>query len=180
MVWYLENIDSCCVKNSLHMIKFNLFTMHSNCSINPHVVLKKRMELVDKPGCKLAVWKQFGLNYDEEKHPVIDRQMFGKVAACNSNKFNLIAHLQNNHPTNYTNFAKQNVWKGKQDQSNKSTFQQKSITEVLVSTKHTIKKATSVWSLLTHVAYCIAKDMLPMYSIEKQSFRSMFATFNKR
>ena len=70
--------------------------------------------------------------------------MFGKVAACNSNKFNLIAHLQNNHPTNYTNFAKQNVWKGKQDQSNKSTFQQKSITEVLVSTKHTIKKATSV------------------------------------
>ena len=30
------------------------------------------MELVDKPGCKSAMWKHFGLKCDEEKWPVID------------------------------------------------------------------------------------------------------------
>ena len=73
--------------------------------------------------------------------------MFGKVAACNSNNFNLIAHLQNNHPTNYTNFAKQNVWKAKQDQSNKSVFQQKSITEVLVSNQAYNRKSNKCMKL---------------------------------
>ena len=62
------------------------------------------MELVDKPGCKSAVWKYFGLKCDEEKRPVIDghafcRQCKNKVAARNGNTSNLIAHLRNNRPT---------------------------------------------------------------------------------
>ena len=37
---------------------------------------KVQMKLVDKPGCKSAVWKYFGLKCDEEKCPVIDGHAF--------------------------------------------------------------------------------------------------------
>ena len=98
------------------------------------------MELVDKHGCKSAVWKYFDLKCDEEKRPVNDGHAFcqqckNKVATHNGNTSNLIAHLRNNHPTIYADFAKQKAEKAKQHPSNKSIPQQLSITEALISSQ---------------------------------------------
>ena len=130
---------------------------------------------MDKPGCKSAVWKYFGLKCDEEKRPVIDghalcRQCKNKVAARNGNTSNLIAHLRNNHPTIYADFAKQKAEKAKQHPSNKSAPQQISITEALISSQPYDQKSKKWMELTNSVTYCIAKDMLSMYSVEKPGF----------
>ena len=97
-------------KNQLPSIYFIWIQGFSPAVVLLHVlyILKKQMELVDKPGYKSAVWKYFGLRCDV----VIDwhefcRERKGKVAAHNGNTSNFIAHLRNNHPTIYANF-----WKG--------------------------------------------------------------------
>ena len=128
------------------------------------------MELVDKPGCKSAMWKYFGLKCDEEKRHVIDghalcRQCKNEVAARNGNTSNLIAHLPNNHPTINADFAKQKAEKAKQHPSNKSAPQQLSITEVLISNQPYNIKSKKWMEFTNSVTYCIAKDMLPMYSV---------------
>ena len=144
------------------------------------------MELVDKPGCKSEVWKYFGLKCNEEKRPVIDgyafcRECKAKVAARSGNTSNLIAHLRNNHPTIYAAFSKQKTETAKHSQSSKSTAsQQKSITEVLVSSQPYDRKSKKWMELTNSVTFCIAKDMLPMYSVEKPGFQRMLATFDKR
>ena len=143
------------------------------------------MELVGKPGCKSAVWKHFGLRCDEEKRPIIDGYAFcqeckNKVAARNGNTSKLIAHLRNNHQNIYAVFAKQKAVKAKQNQSASATSQQKSITEALVSSQPYDRKSKKWMELTNSVTYCIAKDMLPMYTVEKPGFRRMLAVFDKR
>ena len=151
--------------------------------------MKKLMELVEKPGCKSEVWKYFGLKCDEEKRPVMDgyafcRECKNKVAARSGNTSNLIAHLRNNHPTIYAAFSKQKTETAKHNESSKSAAsgasQQKSITEALVSSQPYDRKSKKWMELTNSVTFCIAKDMLPMYSVEKPGFRRMLATFDKR
>ena len=142
------------------------------------------MELVDKPGCKSAVWKHFSLRCDEEKRPVIYgyafcRECKNKIATHNGNTSNLIVHLRNNHPNIYTVFAKQKAAKAKQNQSTSATSQQKSITETLVSSQPYDQKSKKWMKLTNSITYCIAKDMLSMYTVEKPGFRRMLAVFDK-
>ena len=58
--------------------------------------------------------------------------------------------------------------------------QQKSITEALVSSQPYDRKSKKWMELTNSVTFCIAKDMLPMYSVEKPGFRRMLTTFDKR
>ena len=158
----------------------------AHATLHVFVVFIKQMELVDKPGSKLAVWKFFGIKCDEEERPIIDghafcRQCKAKVAARSGNTSNLIVHLRNNHPTIYADFVKQKAEKekAKPDQSKKSATQ-KSITEALISSQPYDHKSKKWMELTKSVTYCVAKDMLPMYSVEKPGFRRMLATFDKR
>ena len=130
------------------------------------------MELLDRPGSKSTVWKYFGLKSDEEKRPVIDgyafcRECKSKVAARSGNTSNLITHLPNNHPTIYAAFAKQ---KTEMTKSQSTALQQKSITEALVSSQPYDRKSKKWTELTNSVTFCIAKDILPMYSMEKPGF----------
>ena len=69
--------------------------------------------------------------------------------------------------------------KAKPDQSNKSATQQKSITETLISSQPYDCKSKKWMELTNSVTYCVAKDMLPMYSVEKPGFQRILATFDK-
>lgn len=88
---------------SLQYIKNLVAQQKIYYSFNLHVVLKKWkwMELVDKPSYKSAVWKHFSPRCDEKKCPVIYGYLLSwecknRVAACNENTSNQIAHLQKN------------------------------------------------------------------------------------
>ena len=48
----------------------------------------------------------------------------------------------------------------------------------LLAANFTIKKARNGWNYTNSVTYCIAKDMLPMCSVEKPGFRKMLAEFD--
>ena len=58
--------------------------------------------------------------------------------------------------------------------------QQISITEALISSQPYDRKSKKWMELTNSVTYRIAKDMLPMYSVEKPGFRRMLAEFDKR
>ena len=140
------------------------------------------MELVDKPGCKSAVW--VGLKCDEEKLPVIDgyafcRQYKNKVIVHNGNTLNHITYLQNNHSTIYANFAKQRLRRLSSTIVIKAPHNNYQLQRHLLAANLTIKKARNKWNLLIQLCTVLQRDMLPMYSIEKPGFQSMLAEIDK-
>ena len=145
------------------------------------------MELVDKPGGKSVVWKYFALRSDETtKQPINDgyaycRQCKKKVAARNGNTSNLISHLRYNHPSVYAEFTTLKTDKDKAGNSvTHGTHSQPSIEEALMSSQSYDNKSKKWVELTNAVTYCIAKDMLPLYTVEKAGFRKMLAALDKR
>ena len=61
----------------------------------------------------------------------------------------------------------------------KSAPQQISISEAFISSQPYDCKSKKWMKLTNSVTYCIAKDMLPMYRVEKPRFRRMLAEFDK-
>ncbi|XP_065889309.1 E3 SUMO-protein ligase ZBED1-like [Dysidea avara] len=60
------------------------------------------------------------------------------------------------------------------------THSQPSIEEALMSSLSYDNKSKKWVELTNAVTYCIAKDMLPLYTVEKARFRKMLAAFDKR
>ena len=94
------------------------------------------------------------------------------MAARNGNTSNLILHLRYNHPSVYAEFTTQKTDKDKVGNSvTHGTHSQPSIEEALMSSQSYDNKSKKWVELTNAVTYCIAKDVLPLYTVEKAGFR---------
>ena len=95
------------------------------------------------------------------------------VAAKGSNTSNLLSHLHFRHPLKYTEVENERKTKSKPLTSN--------VTQpTIVDTVHKTKKYKGngkKWKQLTDsTTFRLAKDMLPIYTVEKVSFKKLFNT----
>ena len=128
-------------------------------------------------GTKSAVWIYFGFEADEEGRPkvqdaVICRLCEKSVSAKGGNTSNLLSHLKVHHPQRHLEVKKANSKSGKDKDHAKTSkaSRQPSLPNTLRS-GHKYERKSRKWQQLTDaVTYCLAKDMMPIYSVEKEGF----------
>ena len=132
---------------------------------------------------KSALWKYFG--YKDEaavkEEIVLCRTCHKAVAARGGNTSNLISHLMTHHPLKHEEFRKLNTESQYSASTRNKATDSKSQISILDSIKVTQKydRNGRKWQKLTDaVTYCIEKDMLPVYTVEKPGFVSLLKQFN--
>lgn len=140
--------------------------------------------LVAKPNTKSPVWAYFGLKPGPDgkvshDSPVICRMCSAPVSAKGGNTSNLFSHLENNHETEYANVSAGRS-SNKKKNSRPRDPRQHTITEAVAS-RQMYSRSSKRWQQLTDsVTNCLAKDMMPIYSVEKPGFKKMLETFDSR
>lgn len=139
--------------------------------------------LVAKPNAKSPAWAYFGFEADEQGKAQSDSDAICRlcsepVKAGGGNTTNLISHLKVHHPLKHAEVRKAIKDRGSSSHSSAATPGQPTITDAL---QRSVKYARSSkkWKELTDaVTMCIAKDMMPIYSVEKDGFREMLRKFD--
>ena len=144
--------------------------------------------IVPKRRVVSPVWDYFGLRADNEGK-VIDegvavcRRCSSNVRASGGNTSNLLSHLRAHHPSQYTQVLQSQKCKEKEkplNASSSSATNQSSIPELFTRAQK-YEKSTKRWREITDsVTYCISKDMLPIYTTEKEGFRRLVETLDPR
>ena len=137
--------------------------------------------LVKKSEVKSMIWNYFGVKGDESGKPVkedIDKpvcKMCKKpVLAKRSNTTNLFHHLQEHNSDVYSEIvpSSNKVCKPKQKQQ---TLQQ-----VINKGKKYKAKSSRLCELNKAVAYYLAKDMQPLYAVERPGFKKLVAKLDPK
>ncbi len=139
--------------------------------------------LVSKPKRAIAssaVWTYFGFEADEGGKPknasvAVCRLCEKQISTKTSNTTNLFSHLRTHHPAEY------NIVKGlKMPARNADAAIQSTIGDALaLATKYS--RNSRRWKELTDaVTHCIVRDMLPVYTVQKEGFREMLLAFDSR
>lgn len=136
--------------------------------------------LVPKPKTVSVVWNYFGLEQDEEGKPKNDdvaicRRCKRRVQARGGNTSNLLSHLRTHHPLQHSEVVQ--AQKGKK---RKAVPQCENIDSMLKQAQKYDRKSKRWQEITDAVTFCIAKDMLPLYSVEKQGFRRLIELLDPR
>lgn len=131
---------------------------------------------------KSVVWKYFGYKDEDavKKEIAICRTCRKAVAARGGNTSNLISHLKIHHPLKHEEFRKLNA-ESQHSTTARSKTDGKPQTSIVDSIKATQKydRNSRKWQKLTDaVTYCIGKDMLPVYTVEKEGFANLLKQFD--
>ena len=132
---------------------------------------------------KSAVWKYFGFKDQAavKEEIVLCRIFHRAVAARGGNTSNLISHLKTHHPLKHEEFRKLNAESQLSSSTRNKGSDGKSQVSIVDSIKATQKydRNGKKWQKLTDaVTYCIGKDMLPVYTVEKPGFVSLLKQFD--
>ena len=129
------------------------------------------------------MWTLFGFKADSKGQPVDENKPICQlcqhtIAVKGGNTSNLFSDLKNHHPKKYSELKAGNTElpiRGKE----KQVYQPK-ITDALSSVQKYTQNS-KCWKHLTDaVTRGIAKDMMPVYSVEKPGFRQMLTQFDSR
>ena len=143
-----------------------------------------RDDIVDKKGPKSSVvWRHFGfLKSDTKQSSVHCKLCRAHVPTKTGNTTNLFHHLKQRHPLEHGELL--------QTQHGTSTSlppkttpvqqQQKTIESALSSVINYDKKSKRHCDITNAVAYCIAKDMLPISTVENKGFKWMLKVVDPR
>lgn len=156
------------------------------------IVLRMASQLVTKSkSTKSAVWAFFGFEGDEEGKPkqediAICRICERKVSAKGGNTSNLLSHLKNHHPLKYNEVKKAGQSSSTSSEgstittrSTKKSSSDQSSLSTLMAPKYDRK--SKKWQQLTDkVTHFIAKDMMPIYTVEKEGFHELLYTMDSR
>ena len=135
--------------------------------------------LVSKKKTKSFVWNYFEFETDCNGRPhCINspkcRLCQATIAAKDSNTSNLYSHLKSKHPEEYL-LA--------QHASKNGSLERKGQASILDLWKKQQPLSSSLKehkSLTNSIAYCLARDMLPLSTVDKPGFRAMLHQFNPR
>ena len=99
------------------------------------------------------------------------------MLAKGSNTSNLYSHLRFKHPDTHSVVQTITGTKGKKADNN---VRQPSLETTWDKTKMLSAKSQEYKRLTKSVTFCLARDMLPMSTMDKVGFREMLRTFNPR
>jgi len=141
-------------------------------------------ELHKKPGSKSQVWNYFGLEKKDGeflKETAVCRTCYRNVATKNGNTSNLIAHLRTTH----SNLHSEVKAAMKESQiaigSSSSSSRKRSADQLSLPEVQRYERKGKKWKELTDaVMFYIAKDCLPLYTVEKPGFKNLMAKFDSR
>ena len=129
-----------------------------------------------KPHTTSKVWVHFGLKGNKDGLPdtaeiekPICRLCHKTVSAKRSNTTNLVAHLQDNHPEIYEELA-----------ATKKQINQPTLVKVIEQGKKYEASSKRAKEPDYAVAYYMAKDGQPFFTIEKQGFKKMVSMFDPK
>ena len=135
-------------------------------------------EIVDKKGLSSSViWKWFGfLSNDKEQSDVWCKLCRKQVATKTGNTTNLFYHLKQNHAMEHAESL--SLRKGTQIKSKPVVVRPKQSTmSAFVPYEQTSKRHKDITNAIT---YCIAKDMQPISTVEKQGFKKLIKILDPR
>ena len=140
-------------------------------------------ELVSKAKARSPVWNYFGFKPGADGKPLdestaVCRICKRSVAAKGGNTSNLFSHLKKQHPREFAD-AKA----GTSVQSSRGSGShdlQPTICDTIADGQR-YARGSKRWQQLTDsITHCLAKDMLPIYTVEKPGFRKMLTHFDAR
>jgi len=145
--------------------------------------------LMPKKKAISPVWDHFGQRGDGEGR-VIDsdvavcRRCHSNVRASGGNTSNLLSHLRVHHPAQYTQVLQLQKVKGKENDKSthtSSSFQAQASIPELFSKTQKYERTSRRWREITDsLTYCISKEMLPIYTTEKDGFQRFVTTLDLR
>ena len=136
-------------------------------------------KLIEKQKPKSVVWSFFGYKPNGNGKPMDESKPVckiccGEVAVKDGNTSNLFSHLKHRHPKEYSELKlnKDPKWCYQNDQSSSSSSQP-TIKQAFASAQK-YPRSSKRWQQLTDsITQCIAKDMLPLHTVDKPGFRKM-------
>ena len=141
--------------------------------------------LVKKPNTKSKVWQNFGITATEdgkiiekEKDKPICRTCGSGVQAKGSNTTNLFQHLREHHPLIYSELAPPS--KPKSVEAEPCSSNQLTLTETVARSAKFSSDSPQAKELNRAVTYHIAKDSVPISTVEKPGFKQLVAKLNPR
>lgn len=139
-------------------------------------------ELVSKPGAKSPVWEYFGFEADDKGKPVNEDRPFCKkclrtVATKSGNTSNLLSHLRNAHPEVYKRM-KGGEGSSKTAEKRATGGQQQTLEGVIARSTPYARNSKRWEKLMNAITYCVAKDIMPLQSIEKPGFKQLIQAFD--
>ncbi len=136
--------------------------------------------LVSKRNTTSFVWQYFGFEPDSSGLPKDESKPSCKicskiVVSKGGNTSNLLSHIRSKHPEEFQKLKEENKIKEK-----KKTDENVTIVEALnKSTLYT--RGSKRWQQITDsVTFCLAKDCIPLYTVEKPGFRKMLRKLDQR
>ena len=143
--------------------------------------------LVSKRNTKTFIWKYFGFepnkkgNLRSKNHPKC-RLCQLEIAAKDRNTSNLYSHLKNKHSEEYDIVQKVAANTSRKRQSNKAQqpLQQSSLDAIWDKTNYKLYSSHKYKDHTKLVTNCLAKDMLPISTVDKPGFKAMLWKFNPR
>lgn len=144
-------------------------------------------ELVPKANTKSAVWEYFGFIPDKEGKPKDEDKPVCKlckktVLSKGSNTSNLFTHLRTTHPKIHTQLKTAKPLSTTTSSKQKEPAERTTMTiaESLMRAEP-YPRSSKKWKQLTDsVAFCLAKDSMPLYTVSKPGFKKMIDTFDHR
>ena len=139
--------------------------------------------LVKKKNTKSPVWNHFGLRADDKGLPIAEdedkpvcRKCFRTVPAKTGNTTNLIAHLRDNHPDLYSEISPIILQNKKQGESSS----QPTLREVIEKKAAYHRNSKEAHELNDAVTLFLAKDMLPLSTVDRSGFRQLVTKLNPK
>ena len=137
--------------------------------------------LLAKPRTKAAIWSFFGFlpsAEDKDKIDNLDKPLCRKcrepVPIKHSATSNLYTHLRYHHKELYETV------KGNASSSSSSSSSQPTIAAAFDKVKPLDTKSKEHKSLTDSITRCLARDMLPIRTVEKPGFKAMVSRFNPK
>ena len=146
-------------------------------------------ELVSKEKATSLVWNYFGFEAGEDGKPINSENAICRIAsgcrkkpvlAKGGNTSNLLTHLRRHHPKQYAELIEAQEKKKSKEKSLK-TYQGQAKLKVVDKSAAKYGRGSNKWQELTDsVSYCIAKDMMPIYTVEKEGFKTLLKSFDSK
>ncbi|XP_077306275.1 E3 SUMO-protein ligase ZBED1-like [Lithobates pipiens] len=133
---------------------------------------------VPKRGAYSQVWAYFGFKPDDDTQQTIYcKQCLAVVCAPKGNTTNLFNHLKPNHIQEYETVGKKNT---AQSQSTCKHTKQTSIKGTFFNATPYPTNSLRCKEITEAITFHLAKDMAPMTTVEKEGFKKLIQTLNKR
>ena len=103
------------------------------------------------------------------------------MKAKGSNTSNLFSHLRVHHQLKFAEVQQAQKQKANTERSRSKVSGKQATIGDVVQKSNQYERGGKKWKQLTDtVTFCLAKDMLPIYSVEKEGFRKMLYIYIPR